>query len=246
MALFEEFGHMGPCAYYFLVEMCAEKLEKRKNGAVTEEDCEFNFSSTLVRQNLHISQTRVRLLLDFCSTIGLLRYDVYEKFINIKMPKLLEYLDSDHKKPRLRRELTAIKTPLELELELDKELDKELDTITTTSKKSGVAISSQPRRSALTPVEFISVNELFAAFDQETLSAWSNLYPDAEYLKRQSIKAWEWYRANAVKRPKTLKGWRRALNHWFDSDWAKHLKTIPSNKAGQSFEEKNKGVFGND
>ena len=101
-------------------------------------------------------------------------------------------------------------------------LNNNYNTNTTT-----VARSSRQRQQ---PMTFNSLDELLNSFDKETLRAWGSLYPDTEFLRRQALKAWEWYRVNPIKTPKTIKGWHRAFSHWFESDWTKHIKTINSNK----------------
>lgn len=100
---------------------------------------------------------------------------------------------------------------------------KELNTIITVPKRS-------VRRQSAPLVSPANLEELISLFDKETIKAWSDLYPDKEYLRRQATKAWEWYRLNPIKKPKKLRGWVTVLNHWFESDWPKHLKSIPSNQ----------------
>ena len=85
--LLDQLGHTGLC-YYVLVEMCAEKLEKEDNG-LTEVDCSFSFHTRIVRQNLRISATNLRRLLDVCATNGLLSFEFSGNTLEIKMPILL-------------------------------------------------------------------------------------------------------------------------------------------------------------
>lgn len=104
------------------------------------------------------------------------------------------------------------------------------NTITTGTSENVPAVANRSslkrRQSTASPVFFQTVGELISSFDAETINAWSLLYPDKSYLQRQSIKAFDYYRTNSQKMPRSLKGWKRALNHWFESDWHKHVKGI--------------------
>lgn len=117
-ALFQEFGHAGPCCYYTLMEMCTEKFELDFDGnPITK----FRFSEQIVRRNLHISRTNLENILNICQTFGLLSWKKDNKFIEIEMPMLLNLLDRDMKKPRKTRAQDAQNSRLELELELELE-----------------------------------------------------------------------------------------------------------------------------
>lgn len=94
-----------------------------------------------------------------------------------------------------------------------------------TNTTTAVARNSRHRQQ---PLKFNSLDDLISSFDKETLNTWGELYPDANFIRRQSTKAWAWYRVNPVKQPKTIKGWHRALSHWFESDWPKYIKTLDS------------------
>lgn len=121
-------GHIGVACYFLLMEICAEKIDKKFDKNLEKSDCEFNFSSRFVRKNLRISQRKLEVFLRICSGLGLFSFEIFEKELKIKFPILLDLLESDQKKTRSRRDQDAIKTRQELELELDKEkeLDKEL------------------------------------------------------------------------------------------------------------------------
>jgi hypothetical protein len=75
-------------------------------------------------------------------------------------------------------------------------------------------------------LSFSSCNELLAGLDPRTLTAWSELYPDQDFLRRETIKAWEYYRMNDIKRPRTIRGWTRALGSWFERGWPRHVREI--------------------
>lgn len=72
-----------------------------------------------------------------------------------------------------------------------------------------------------------SVEELRAAIDDETRKEWTELYPDAEFRKRESLKCWGYYREAGAKRPTTLAGWKRALGSWFARGWPGYAKGLP-------------------
>lgn len=132
--LFDSFGHFGVAGYYILLEMCAEKLEQKSDDCLTEVDLLFSFHQRIVRQNLRASLTNVRRLLDQCQTFGLLTFEITSDLIEIKMPILLNLLDSDQKKPRLNRVTSANGLRLEKN-RVEKNREEVEKNIPDTSKK---------------------------------------------------------------------------------------------------------------
>lgn len=118
--LFDELGHIGPCSYYIILEICAEKLTKVKDKDLDESDFVFGFSSRFLRQNLRISSTKLELFLNISQTFGLFSYKKVGNNFEIKMPIMLDLLDSDFKKTRSRRESDAGETPLDIDKEQKK------------------------------------------------------------------------------------------------------------------------------
>jgi hypothetical protein len=97
--LMDEMGHVGPCSYYFLVELCAEKLNKLPDRALEASDCEFEFSPRIVRQNLRLSLANVQVLLGKCQTFGLLSFNISETSIKI-LCHLIGFIGFRYKKSR--------------------------------------------------------------------------------------------------------------------------------------------------
>lgn len=118
--LFDEMGHTGIACWYILMEMCAEKLEK----SLSKEDCVFEFHERILRDNLRLSRTNVRRMLDLCATFAMLSYDTDGTFVKIKMPKLAELLHRDLKTARHRHGKSAAAPRLELDKELEEEEEK--------------------------------------------------------------------------------------------------------------------------
>ena len=100
--LLDELGHIGPCSYYFLMEMCAEKLDQKSDRKLEVADCLFGFHQRVVRQNLRISPANLRRLLDSCQTLGLFTFEFSGDSLQISAPMLLDLLDYDLKKSRAR------------------------------------------------------------------------------------------------------------------------------------------------
>ena len=124
-SLLDELGHTGPCCYWILVEMCADKLSMRPDAGLSESDCKFSFHPRIVRQNLRISVAKLQRMLDICQGLTLLSYDLSENSLNISMPKLLESLDRDAKRARQTRAKPAAKSGLEEEVEEEVEVEVE-------------------------------------------------------------------------------------------------------------------------
>ena len=60
------------------------------------------------------------------------------------------------------------------------------------------------------------------------------LYPDPEFIPRESVKAWAWLSNNRQKSPKSVKGMRRFFASWLERGWERHRKSLPSSPAGTS------------
>ncbi len=201
-------GREGMCRYWDLISFLASKFDG--------ETCHFVIPRESLQKVMGFrSWTGLASFADQLATIPGLNVRASGNDYEIDAPILLDLLGRDFRVARQARASTALKTKTKKEIKNKK---------TTTA----VANHSLGRRSTTELVSFNSLTELLGAFDKETVSTWSQLYPDNEYLQRQSIKAWDYYRTNSVKTPKNLKGWKRAMNHWFESDWPKHVRNIQS------------------
>lgn len=105
--------------------------------------------------------------------------------------------------------------------------DKTLHTDTSTV----VAVTTAPTAKAPGLGKLIEVDpkderELLLLLPKETLERWGKLYPDAEFLNRELIKSFGYYRDNSTKAPKTRRGWSRALGSWFERSWPTHAARI--------------------
>ena len=70
--------------------------------------------------------------------------------------------------------------------------------------------------------------ELIDAVPPDQLALWDALYTDREFLERETIKAFQYYKNNPKKTPKTIRGWRAALSSWFERGWVRHVTKIKS------------------
>ena len=78
-------------------------------------------------------------------------------------------------------------------------------------------------------ISFQNEHDLISSIPEITAMRWSRLYPDKEFLNRELLKAFGYYENNPVKKPKTLRGWIRALSSWFERGWVTYVKTIKPN-----------------
>ena len=125
--LMDEMGHMG-LAYWIIVEMCAEKIDEKLDakgaGArLTKEDCEFDFHQRILRQNLRLSPTNLRKMLDICGTFDLLSYEIDGNNVKIKMPNILKALERTKKKDVKSTSEGRPNDVLDKEEDKDKEVD---------------------------------------------------------------------------------------------------------------------------
>lgn len=100
------------------------------------------------------------------------------------------------------------------------------------SSCTSVELSTKVPTGKINPREhvvFKTKEELISAFDEDTAHLWKSLYPDENYLRREFLKAWDYYvRTNPQKTPRTLSGWKRALGSWLERGWPQHMRTIQS------------------
>lgn len=81
------------------------------------------------------------------------------------------------------------------------------------------------QRSEKFPIVFNSVEELLAHLPTETLKRWTELYPDKEFLQRETKKAFGYYcHDNPRKKPASRRGWSQALSSWLERGWSKSAK----------------------
>lgn len=98
---------------------------------------------------------------------------------------------------------------------------------TTEPNTSSTVAKIAPVAAANKLVEFSNEKELLEKINPEQIQRWSHLY-DAVFLNRELIKAWGYYQNNPLKRPKTARGWIRALSAWFDRGWPRYVAQIKS------------------
>ena len=134
MAIMDMFGHAGYSTYFILLEICAGKLEKSKDEELSEEHCHFTINERLLREKCRLRSTKVRLILDYCSTLDLFSVESNGNELNFYMPKLLEYIDRDSKRARKLREISAPTA------RLDKDKDKDKDTIAKDTAPDGASV----------------------------------------------------------------------------------------------------------
>lgn len=134
-SLMNEWGLEGYAAYFILMEMCGKKLERRKDEPLTDDHFRFVFNERLLREklrmrshklceflssciklglfdaswNMNRSSTEVPLKFNFSSTLVQLPSTKDEYEFSFYVPKLLECLDRDSKRPRSDRAPTAPK-----------------------------------------------------------------------------------------------------------------------------------------
>lgn len=122
--LLDEMGHAG-LAYYIIMEMCAEKLEKGPDGSTGLDDCIFVFNRKLIQNQTRLKSFRIDLLLTLCSESNLLRWEPVGNDIKIEMPILLELLEKNFSKRPKKGLSKASHRPLELDIEKNLEKEKE-------------------------------------------------------------------------------------------------------------------------
>jgi hypothetical protein len=122
----DEMGPAGVMAYYFIMEICAEKLEKKDGKAATESDCVFVFNRRVIENVTRMKRKSTDKLGIIGQECSVWEWKPNQNEIIIKMPILLDLLDRDLKSARTRRARDAENPRLELELESELDIDKEI------------------------------------------------------------------------------------------------------------------------
>lgn len=128
-ALMDELGYFGPFLYYTIYEICSEKLQGSTEQPITIDDCIFRLHRRVVCSATRARPTSVSRGLDVGQTSGLWSYETDGDYFLIKIPILLELLDSDQKKTRLKRATIAGKKRLDKEEDKDKDKEEEANSI---------------------------------------------------------------------------------------------------------------------
>lgn len=118
-------GYFGPFFYYTIYEICSEKLQGSTEQPVTIDDCIFRLHRRVVCSATRAKPTTVTRGLLLGQSCGLWSYETDGDYFEIKIPILLDLLDSDQKKTRLKRATIAGKKRLDKEEDKDKEVDVE-------------------------------------------------------------------------------------------------------------------------
>lgn len=114
-----EFGAEGYLVFFGVISLICRENKKNVTGKA-------EFSARFLKQKLHISPTKVRLILDFCQTKGKLFFTFSAEKFNFCFPKILEIKDDYSRKSGHSPDKVHAKT--EVEVEVDIEVDKETHT----------------------------------------------------------------------------------------------------------------------
>lgn len=218
--LMDEMGHAG-LAYYILMEMCAEKLERHSDNQLADSDCIFSFHRAVIQNGLRMKWKSARRVLGISQECNLLKFSESENEVRIEMPILLDLLDYDSKKSRQRRAQVTPESRLEKNRIETEKIRTEQDSSSTVAVETAL-VAAEPRGL----VVFKNEVALISAVPRKTLERWGQLYPDEAFLNRELLKAFNYYENNSIKRPKTMRGWCQALSSWFERGWVKHVVTI--------------------
>lgn len=119
--------------------------------------------------------------------------------------------------------------------------DKTEQDTTEQKKEEGTEVQLPPEQVELLPAVPVgtsvqkppSSQELISSISPKIVARWAALYPE-DFLRRELLKALNYYEANPRKLPKTTKGWSQSLSSWFERGWEWAAKKYPGQQpAGQ-------------
>lgn len=231
-ALLDKFGHAGPCAYYFILEMCNEKLDQLDDRSLSEDDCVFTFHRRVVCSAVRMRPSLVTQLLNYCGTIGLLSVRFQSEFIEIKMPILLDLLESDQKKSRSKRVTFAIQSRLEENKNRIEQNRIEKNILTPEAKNLPAKVSKAALRGCLPDFEFDEVcSRLLANVTHKAQNAWLEAYPSVDFITQEIRRANAWIETNPQKRPRDF---GKFMLSWLSRAFENYRKGLPSNQKTQA------------
>ncbi len=98
-ALMNEFGHLGPCCWFFLLELCIDKLEYDDNGVAYNV---FTFTELNLKQSLLLSSKKLDHFLRFLEEKQKINFKKNSFYFEIEIHNLLNLLDRGSKKARAK------------------------------------------------------------------------------------------------------------------------------------------------
>lgn len=216
--LLDEAGHSGALAYYFIMELCAEKLQKIGDRGLDETDCVFIFNRKVIENVTRMKWKSIQFVMVCGSECGVWEWEAIGNEIKIKMPILLDLLDRDLKGTRSRRAQDAKKPRPELDIELESDKELEKNNILCSELKN-----SAPSLQLENELNFF---QRISVIKPELESAWLKAYPK-DWISDELKKAEAWVIANPRRAPKNAS---KFLTNWFSNGWERHRKTIPTEK----------------
>lgn len=119
-----ELGMAGIGCYWQLIEVCAERMEKRRDENYCEQHCSFSFDVSQLANILGCKPKRVEIILSVFQERSQLQFSRDKFIVKIEMPKLLEFLDRDTDRARPRRVQAELRTRVDKDKEIEKEKEQ--------------------------------------------------------------------------------------------------------------------------
>lgn len=211
---------------YFLMEICAQKLDRPNADELLPSDCVFVFDRLLVCSLMRAKMPTVVSLLTHYQLHGWLEFSANDLEIEIKMPMLLDLLDRRFKKVSCKR-LDSV-----TEVSLEKRREEKIERREEKSILSEAEISVPSIKTKKLKVDLIGEQKI--EVDPKLVESWVDTYPK-DFLELEFKKAKSWVLANRHKAPKS--NWGRFLNNWFSRGWDNYRKTLKSEQVKPTFEE---------
>lgn len=212
-ALVDEMGHSGLC-YWLLVELCAKKWFNEASHDAKVAAGEFNFHQRIVRQQLRMSPTTVRRLLDVCQTNGLLKWNSSGSTVQILMPKLLELLD-----PKLKSSAKRFRESSENVLYTDTDTETDTETKREREPDDDVLAFLDPPPTPIRPPTnspIKSVDDLLKSIPIVQRDLWTQKFGDSRFQEEVG-KAYQWHILEPAKEPRNAGHWHKKLVSWFSN-----------------------------
>lgn len=111
--LLDELGYFGPFFKDTLLEMCAEKLDRKTDRELSDDDCRFIFHRRVVESATRAKRSTVGRALVAGQTANFWTFTEDGEYFKIFAPILLDLLEYDQKKSRQRNALKVPESRLE-------------------------------------------------------------------------------------------------------------------------------------
>ncbi len=206
-ALKREFGMAGIGRYWTLIEICANRIEKRSDEEANETHCQFRFDIAYLTATLgYGNATQTLTYLRRVADLSLTSFERQGDVVVTSIPKLLECMDSDYRRSRHDRGTVAPKIKKEIKKENKKERESDSDVLEFPPDQQPALTAPRAKFSIR------SADDLMQQIPVIQLDLWRQKF--GEVFESEVRKAYEFHTIDPDHTPNTKRKWLQHLVTW--------------------------------